>query len=261
VRKKLNNQEILIRDISKIAPEKIYDFKRKTIFSPFITGNNHLMLALVEGQYLAKSQNHTHAGDEVTLTLFGKAELTIKNKKYSILPKTAIRVPPGEVHPLVVTSKESWISIAAYCDQCILLNESNRNIISHSRPNVIIKDTSKVKFQNQNNFKIKRIFAHSIKDNGYINLSIIKSYPNKNGNRYQYYSFGESIFFTLSGSAEVESKVEKYLLIPEKAMLVSLDQNISLKVISKEPWIGIKISCESCPLFKTKNNKKNDLNF
>ena len=126
--KKLNNQEILIRDSSKIIPEKIYDFKRKTIFSPLVTGNSNLMFALIEGQYLAKSQNHIHPGDEVTLTLSGKAEITISNEKYTILPQTAIRVPPWQMHPLVVTSKETWIALAAYCDNCSLLKEKNNHM-------------------------------------------------------------------------------------------------------------------------------------
>ena len=45
-------------------------------------------------------------------------------------------------------------------------------------------------------------------------------------------------------------KTKKYLLAPERAILISSEQNISLRVISKEPWIGINISCRDCPLLK-----------
>jgi len=258
--KKLKNQEILIRNLSKIVPEKIYDFKRKTIFSPLVTGNNNLMFALVEGEYLAKSQNHIHPGDEVTLTMSGKAEITINNKKYSILPQTAIRVPPWQIHPLVVTSKETWIALAAYCDNCSLLKEKNKNIIKDSKSN-IIKDTSRVKFENKNNLKIKSIFSPYITDVGYLNFSIIKIHYINNGNSQKYCNFGENIFLTLSGIVEVETKTKRYLLAPERAILISSEQNISLRVVNKEPWIGINISCKNCPLLKIKINKKNKLSY
>jgi len=249
---KLKNQEILIRDLSKIIPEKIYDFKRKTIFSPLVTGNSNLMFALIEGQYLAKSQNHIHPGDEVTLTLSGKAEISINNKKYFIFPYTAIRVPPWQIHPLVVISKETWIALAAYCDNCSLLKEKNKKIIKNGNSN-IIKNTSRVKFQNKNNLKIKNIFLPYITDVGYLNLSIINGHYVNNGNSQKYCNFGENVFLTLSGAVEVETKIKKYLLIPERAILISSKQEFSLKVISKEPWIGINVSCKNCPLLKHKN--------
>lgn len=257
--KKLNNQEILIRDLSKIIPEKIYDFKRKTIFSPLVTGNNNLMFALIEGQYLAKSQNHIHPGDEVTLTLSGKAEITINNEKYTILPQTAIRVPPWQIHPLIVTSKETWIALAAYCDNCSLLKEKNKSIIKDGKSN-IIKDTSRVKFQNKNNFKVKTIFLPYITNVGYLNLSIMKSHY-FNGDSQKYCNFGENVFLTLRGIVEVETKTKKYLLAPERAILISSEQNISLRVISKEPWIGINISCKNCPFLQIKINKKSKLSY
>jgi len=256
----LNNQKILIRDLSKITPEKIYDFKRKTIFSPLVTGNNNLMFALVEGQYLAKSQNHIHPGDEVTFTLSGKAKININNEKYIILPHTAIRVPPGQIHPLVVASKATWIAVAAYCDNCSLLKEKNKNVIKNAKSN-IIKDTSRIKFQNKNNFKIKSIFSPYITDMGYLDLSIVKSHYINNSDSQKYCNYGESVFLTLSGIVEVETKTEKYLLAPERAILISSEQNISLKVVSKEPWIGINISCKNCPFVQTKINKKNKLSY
>lgn len=256
----MNNQEILIRDLSKIIPEKIYDFKRKTIFSPLVTGNNNLMFALVEGQYLAKSQNHIHPGDEVTLTLSGKAEITINNEKYTILPQTAIRVPPGQIHPLVVTSKGIWIALAAYCDNCSLLKENSKKIIKNGKSN-IIKNTSRVKFQNKNNLKIKNIFSPYITDVGYLNLSIINGHYVNNGDSQKYCNLGENIFLTLSGAVEVETKTKKFLLSPERAILISSEQDISLRVISKEPWVGINISCKNCPLLQIKTNRKNKLSY
>jgi len=256
----LNNQEILIRNLAKITPEKIYDFERKIIFSPLVTGNNNLTFALVEGEYLAKSQNHTHPGDEVTLTLSGKAEISINDKKYSILPQTAIRVPPGQIHPLVVTSKEKWIALAAYCDSCSLLKEKIKYIIKSNRLD-IIKDISKIEFKNKNNLKIKKIFPISIMNRGYLSLSVIKSYYTNNSNNKKHCYFGENIFLTLSGIAEVETKTKKYLLAPERAILISPKQSISLKVISKEPWIGINVSCKYCPLLKIKTNKKNEFSY
>jgi len=256
----LNNQEILIRDLSKITPEKIYDFERKIIFSPLITGNNNLTFALVKGKYLAKSENHTHPGDEVTLTLSGKAEISINDKKYFILPHTAIRVSPGQTHPLVVTSKEKWIALAVYCDNCPLIKGENKYIINKSNKLDIIKDTSKIKFKNKNNLEIKKIFPTSIINAGYLNLSIIKSYYANNNNKKHCY-FGENIFLTLSGIAEIESKIKKYLLAPERAILISSKQKFSLKVIGEEPWIGINISCKYCSLLNIKTNKKNNSSY
>jgi len=256
-KKKLNNQEILIRDLSKIIPEKIYDFERKIIFSPLLTGNNNLTFALVKGEYLAKSQNHTHPGDEVTLTLSGKAEISINDKKYFILPYTAIRVPPGQIHPLVVTSKEKWIALAAYCDNCPLIKEKNEHVFKSNRSDVI-KDISKIEFKNKNNLKIKKIFPSSMLNRRYLSLSIIKSYYN---NKCKYRCFGENIFLTLGGIVEIETKTKKYLLAPERAILIGSEQNISLRVVSKEPWIGINISCKNCPLLQIKINKKNKLSY
>jgi len=258
----LNNQEVLIRDLQKITPEKIYDFERKIIFSPLVTGNNNLTFALVKGEYLAKSQNHTHPGDEVTLTLSGKAEININDKEYFILPHTAIRVSPGQTHPLVVTSKEKWIALAAYCDNCPLIKKKNKYVIKSNKSD-IVKDISKIEFKNKNNLKIKKIFPNSIINAGYLNLSVIKSYnaTNNSSNNKKHFYFGEYIFLTLSGVVEVESKTKKYLLDPERAILISSKQKFSLKVISKEPWIGINISCKYCPLLNIKTNKKNNSSY
>jgi len=256
----MNKQEILIRDLLKITPEKIYDFERKIIFSPLLTGNNNLMFALVKGKYLAKSQNHTHPGDEVTLTLSGKAEISISDKKYPILPQTAIRVPPGQLHPLVVTSKEKWISLAAYCDNCPLIKEKNKHVFKSNRSD-IIKDISKIEFKNKNNLKIKKIFPSSMLNRTYLSLSIIKIQYINNGDSQKYCNFGENIFLTLSGVVELENKTKKYLLTPERAALISSEQNISLRVVGKEPWIAINISCNNCPLLQIRVNKKNKLSY
>ena len=256
----MNKQEILIRDLLKITPEKIYDFERKIIFSPLLTGNNNLMFALVKGKYLAKSQNHTHPGDEVTLTLSGKAEISISDKKYPILPQTAIRVPPGQLHPLVVTSKEKWISLAAYCDNCPLIKEKNKHVFKSNRSD-IIKDISKIEFKNKNNLKIKKIFPSSMLNWTYLSLSIIKIQYINNGDSQKYCNFGENIFLTLSGVVELENKTKKYLLTPERAVLISSEQNISLRVVGKEPWIAINISCKNCPLLQIRVNKENKLSY
>jgi len=254
----MNNQEIYVRDLLKIIPEKIYDFERKIIFSPLLTGNNNLMLALVNGKYLSKSQNHKHPGDEVTLTLSGKAEISISDKKYSVLPQTAIRVSPGQIHPLVVTSKEKWISLAAYCDNCPLIKKKNKHIFKSNRSD-IIKDISKIEFKNKNNIEVKRIFPRSMLSRTYLSLSVVKIQCINNRDSQKYCNFGESVFITLRGVVELENKTKKYLLTPERAVLISSEQNISLRNVGKKPWIAINISCKNCPLLQKRVNKKNKL--
>lgn len=119
----IKGNPIIIRDLSDIKPEAHYDLGEKIIFSPLVTGNGHIRCAVTEGQYNTESKDHTHLGDAIFLTLSGAARIKAGGEKYILSSHLAICVPPEQIHSLVVTSKEPWISVAFFCEDCPLLKK------------------------------------------------------------------------------------------------------------------------------------------
>lgn len=240
----------IIRKLIKIETETIYDFKRKVIISPSVTGNSYLRFAKVEGRCGAKSQEHTHPGDEVVLTLSGTTVNTVEGEEYKLSPQEALCIHPGQIHTTIVTSQKPWIGVSAYCDDCSLMKEKRKGQGECIKGNPTKRELSEIEPEAYYDFRRKFIFSPSVTGNRYINFAMMEGLCNSE--RHEQPHPGDSIFLTLSGRAEIRVGSEKYLLTPQLAICVPPGQTHSFLVISKEPWVSIVVSCDECPLLKKK---------
>ena len=117
-----------VKKISKnqVSEEKLGPITRRILFSPSRTGNSHLRLVWLTGEYGDLSPVHTHPGEEALFVLQGEITMTIDGRDYIVGPNEGIVVPPKTEHPFLVTSKESWIGVASFCDECRVLKEHLR---------------------------------------------------------------------------------------------------------------------------------------
>jgi quercetin dioxygenase-like cupin family protein len=107
--------------LDKSAHQQLGQLWRKVFFSPALTGNRYQKLAYVMGPPGAKGAVHTHLGEEVVFTIQGRCVLTIQGKEHLLEPDTAFLIPPDVEHPAQVIGDEPWIAVAAYCDDCPVL--------------------------------------------------------------------------------------------------------------------------------------------
>lgn len=108
-----------VRQLSDVAPVRLFDFSQQVLFSPAERGEGFIRLAVTTGRKGAKSTPHAHPRDEVTLTLSGEAVLRAGGQEFHMTAGTAVRLPPGLMHEVEVLSDE-WVVVAAYCDECML---------------------------------------------------------------------------------------------------------------------------------------------
>lgn len=241
----------IIRKLSEIEAQIVYDFKRKIIISPSVTGNDYLRFAKVEGQCGAKSQEHTHPGDEVVLTVSGTAVNMVEGERYRLWPQVALCIPPGKIHTSIVTSQESWIGISAYCDDCLLVKEKTEGKTKPINGTAIRRDLSKIVPNAYNGFTKNTIFSPSVTGNGYINFTVMEGHHNSESPEQCHP--GDSIFLTLSGRAEIKVGRKNYYLSPQLAIYLPPWQTHSFVAISRETWVSVVVSCDECPLLKQKS--------
>lgn len=117
----------ITRCLDQIAPENLYGFERRVLFSPSTVGTRTLRFAVVHGKPGAKSKPHTHPGGELALTLAGNAQLISNGKRYDLSAGSAIAVPPSLTHPATAVGDEKWVVVTSYCDECPLMLEKQRN--------------------------------------------------------------------------------------------------------------------------------------
>ncbi len=240
---------LTIRKLSEIETENIYDFKRKLIFSPSVTPNHHLRLAMVEGNPGASSQEHRHPGDEVVFTVQGSAVNLVEGESYQTRPQTALCIAPGCIHSSRVISREPWVGISAYCDDCPLMQARTGGKIKCSHNAVRERDLSECASDNYGGLMKRTLFCPSLTGNRHISFSILEHRPGTEKSPLQPLPT-ESIVLTLSGKGQITLEGRQYHLTAQTAVCLAPDRSYSFSALGSQPWVAIIVSCDDCPLIR-----------
>lgn len=114
---------VKVRDMK---PDAFGTIKRWFMISPKVNNSAYQRMACLEGQPGTKGTLHAHPGDEVLYCVHGRANIVIDGQDHFVEPGDAISIPPGSQHCPEVVGNETWIAIAAYCDDCPLMAQAKK---------------------------------------------------------------------------------------------------------------------------------------
>jgi quercetin dioxygenase-like cupin family protein len=118
--------EGFIVKVSEVKAEAFGTVSRWFLISPKVANATYQRMAYLEGQPGAKGTLHTHPGDEVLFTISGKANVHIDGKDHFLSAGEAISIPPGSQHYPEVVGNQTWIAVAAYCDDCPIIAQAKK---------------------------------------------------------------------------------------------------------------------------------------
>ena len=236
------NQPV-VRSIFSIAEEKIYDFQRRTVFSPVTTDNCTIRFCTVSGIKQSTSQTHTHPGDELVFTLEGSNTNNSGGKDFILRRYQAISIPPGTRHRTVVTTG-LWKGLSFYCDDCPLLFENP----PEARTDIVIKSLDD-RISVLNHLQKKPIFSPASQESSLMELYFL--FSNSPVPATHFMHAGETVLYVISGAAslcwEPHCRIEL-----QSEMAAAIPAGFSYQLASDDPD-GCRIiaaSCSSCPIFQ-----------
>lgn len=111
---------------SEVKPEAFGTVSRWFLISPKVGNSTYQRMAYLEGQPGTKGTLHSHPGDEVLYCIRGQANVHIEGEDHFIGPGEAISIPPGTQHYPEVVGNQTWIAVAAYCDDCPIIGKAKK---------------------------------------------------------------------------------------------------------------------------------------
>jgi quercetin dioxygenase-like cupin family protein len=112
--------------VSEVNPEAFGTVSRWFLISPKVGNSTYQRMAYLEGKPGTKGTLHTHPGDEVLFTISGRANVKIDGEDHFLSPGEAISIPPGTQHYPEVVGNQTWIAVAAYCDDCPIIAQAKK---------------------------------------------------------------------------------------------------------------------------------------
>lgn len=239
---------------SKIQEEQIYDFSRKVVFSPEITGNRSLRCCLVSGNSGAESMSHRHPGDEMVFTLHGESVNFFNNRQVSITQHQSLAVPPETKHTTKIMSSAGWKGISFYCDECPLIRNGKKTeqIKSASVQPVVNRDKT-IGEVGSGRLQKKVLLSPGKGDTQFLELFLLRfkgSGRDKTQLPRSTYD-GETIYFTLSGNFLLSYEDDILSLTSGTAIVIPAMLSHGLKCNSSNKGLIVAASCSCCPLLQT----------
>ena len=112
--------------VSEVNPEAFGTVSRWFLISPKVGNSTYQRMAYLEGKPGTRGALHTHPGDEVLFTISGKVNMKIDGEDHFLSPGEAISIPPGTQHYPEVIGNQTWIAVAAYCDDCPIIAKAKK---------------------------------------------------------------------------------------------------------------------------------------
>jgi quercetin dioxygenase-like cupin family protein len=247
----------IVRRLDEVAPEILYGFERKVMFSPSAGGSPTMKFAIVHGKPGAKSKPHTHPGGELAVTLKGAALLVANGIRYNLIANTAASVPPDVQHPAESVADEDWVVVTTYCDECPLMREKKARdraapaLPAGAQPAApIIRPLADIVAEQHNGFERQVLFSPSAGNSTYMTLSLVHGKPGAQGQG-QPYPCGE-MALTLQGHAVLTANGKRHELPPGSALSVPPGASYPTEAVGAEDWLVVTGSCSECPLMHEK---------
>ena len=228
------------RSVFSIAKEKIYDFSRKTVFSPLTTGNCTIRFCTVSGMKQATSQPHSHRGDELVFTVDGTSVNRLKKEEFILGGYQAIAIPPGTEHTTIVTSGV-WQGLSFYCDDCALLKE--HPVMTETA--ITIKSLDN-RSDSTRHFQKQSIFSPALKESAFMELDFLSS--NTPMPAADFKNSGETVYYVLSGTLSLCWEQQCIHLQQQMAAAVPAGFSHQLRAEDAGGCMLIAASCSSCPI-------------
>lgn len=232
----------IIRSISTIAEEKIYSFKRRTVFSPGITDNLTIKFCSVTGECGAKSQRHMHPGDEVVITLQGENINYADNREIPLRRNEAIAIPPGRAHSTLVTGSGTWKGLSFYCDDCPHVKKNSRG----AQTAVIIKSLKPAHFSPAPGLHKYTLFSPAPQETHFMEISVFSCIARVPVSRFTH--LGETVYCAATGSFLLSWKNNRVHIEPGMAAAIPAGLPHGFEVDNPTGCIIIVGSCSVCPL-------------
>jgi len=236
----------VIRSISSVAEEKIYNFKRRTIFSPETAANCNIKFCTVNSVGGAKSQSHTHPGDEIVVTLRGENINYSGKKEFTLQQDQAIAIPPGKAHTTTVANNGIWKGISFYCDDCPLISGYQHK----TSTDITRKSLGKITSYSADYLAKQAIFSPALNETIFMELFTLSS--NKPLPAVEFTHKGDTVYYTVSGSVILSWYHNSISLELGMAAAIPAGCHHKLKIENHDGCRLIAGSCSSCPLLETK---------
>jgi len=233
-------------DTARLPEEPIYDFRRKTVFSPHSGTSRQLKFCLVRGAAGAASKPHTHPGDEIVLTLAGESTNILPGAEVCLQLGQALAVLPGTVHQTAVTGHDGWQGISFYCDECPVLAkrlaEPPEGRIAGSAPfGHFLASAAK-----PGGLPKTSLFSPAAGNARFVELYAVTALPSEEGRAIAFAE--ETILYVLSGTLTVVAQGAHLVCDTGKAVLLPTSVCCRLQAAGKQPARIIVGSCGCCPL-------------
>ena len=239
---KVFNQPV-VRSISSIAEEKIYDFQRRTVFSPLTTENCTIRFCAVSGMKDAASQTHTHPGDELVFTLEGSNANHSGGKRFNLRRYQAIAIPPNTGHTTVVTAG-LWKGLSFYCDDCPHLDENP----PETRTDIVTKSLAATS-NHLKHLQEKSIFSPASQESSFMELSFL--FSNSPIPAAHFSHAGETVYYLISGAVSLRWQQHGWIEL-RSGMAAAIPAGFAYQL--KSEYSGgcriIAASCSSCSVLR-----------
>lgn len=229
------------RNVSSVVEEKIYDFRRRCVFSPSITGNSTIRFCEVSGPKGAQSQCHTHPGDEIVFTLQGESVNRVAKQDVLLRANQAIAILPGTSHSTIISSSGEWRGVSFYCDDCPLLRQHQGQMETDCEG----KHVGVFAAGCADCFQKKAIFSPA-RTTRYLEFFVLSCNRVANSETYMYR--GETVYYVLSGAISLLFQEKKILLKERWSVILPSHFPHRLSTITSRGSVVVAGSCSSCPL-------------
>ena len=232
----------IILPSSSIVEEKIFDFYRRTVFSPEISGNCNIKCCTVTGDSGAKSESHTHPGDEIVFTVAGENINSAVEKEYPLRQYQAIAIPPGTEHTTRVTGNGIWKGVSFYCDQCPLIQKSKPRKLS----TVLTKTLDRAITTAHKRMYKQILLSPLLQETHFMELfALICTEPLA---EVEFSHKGETVYYLLTGSCKISWWEKEVLLEPDMAVVMPAGFIHRFSMEDEDGCTILAGSCSSCSL-------------
>jgi quercetin dioxygenase-like cupin family protein len=228
--------------------ELMGQFARAALFSPSLGNSQYMRMAVVGAPPAATNVSHTHPGNEGLYTWKGEALIRAGDQEYRVPPGQAIAIPPGVSHQSWVMSKEPWLAICFYCDECPALAAylAAGDPICSEPTHVVSPDDIPAEQLGQLQ---RRILITPSRDGvNFIRLGVVEGPQGARGAVHTH--LGNECVFTLRGEAMLLIGGEAHLMPAGYGMSIPPATEHPLTVTGADGWAAVAAYCDDCPALK-----------
>ncbi len=242
----------LSRKVDEVPLESGHGVDRRVLFSPTTVGSRYMKFVLVYGQPGSESDLQALPGDQMTLTLEGRAVISVADHQYALPIDAAIMIPAETAQKVKVSGDDQWVAITASCDECPLMRAHvAKGSFDGGQPNVeepLVRQVDKVEPERLYGFERRVLFSPSTVGSRYMKFAKVRGKPGAKSVAHTHP--GGEMALTLQGNAQLIANGEHFDLRAGSAFAVPPAVKHPAQATGNDEWIVVTSYCDECPLMK-----------